>query len=257
MTFFHEPSTENKGIKVVHPQVDVSSPLGGGVGIAAGWEADTVTGATPKVFGPHVGVDASPARPSSPISASRSHGALTYDRPDAGIGASATPTAGRTTTGPTRCRSRRTTISTTTTSRWRCRTRHNWDSVCDANNAAAASLLDLQALTSSQHCFTAGAADVVTQPPGHRRGRTVAVLDDDAAPGGPGRRHHPDPGRIPIEPLSAACWSAASSASRRSTSRPTGNATPCSRAPPTPSRSGAPRRSSWRASTRTAGPCRR
>ena len=45
LTFFREPSTQNKGITVIHPQVDVAAPLGAGVGVAAGWEADAVSGA--------------------------------------------------------------------------------------------------------------------------------------------------------------------------------------------------------------------
>ncbi|HTB56254.1 MAG TPA: hypothetical protein VLC06_00175, partial [Polyangia bacterium] len=50
LTFFREPATDNKGITVIHPQVDAASPLGGGLGIAAGWEADAVSGATPALF---------------------------------------------------------------------------------------------------------------------------------------------------------------------------------------------------------------
>ena len=51
LTLFREPSTEpgNKGITVIHPQVDAASPLGGGLGVSAGWEADAVSGATPAV----------------------------------------------------------------------------------------------------------------------------------------------------------------------------------------------------------------
>ena len=73
----------NKGITVIHPQVDAASPLGGGLGVTAGWEADAVSGATPALF-----VDT--VTKATPFHDFRQqvHGGFTYNRPDAGIGAS-------------------------------------------------------------------------------------------------------------------------------------------------------------------------
>ncbi|HVT10593.1 MAG TPA: DUF3570 domain-containing protein [Polyangia bacterium] len=161
-TFFQEPSKENGGIKVIHPQVDASSPLGAGVGIAAGWAADAVTGATPAVFGPHVGVDAITTATQFHDLRQQAHGALSYDRPDAGIAASYAygwehdyRSHSLSVTTRDDLYDHNFTLGLSYT--------HNWDSVCDANNAAATTPLDLHPLTSSEHCFTAGAADVVSR----------------------------------------------------------------------------------------------
>jgi hypothetical protein len=161
LTYFQEPSTQNQGIKVVHPQVDVSAPLGGGAGVAAGWEADAVTGATPGVFGPHTGVDAVTGATTFSDFRQLAHGGLSYDRPDAGIAASyaygwehdyRSQSVSVTTHDDLYDHNFTLALSYT----------HNWDRVCDANNAAAASPLDLHPLTSSAHCFAAGATDVVS-----------------------------------------------------------------------------------------------
>ena len=52
-TLFLEPSNikGNKGITVFHPQTDVSGTFSSGLGIAAGYAVDIVSGATPRVFG--------------------------------------------------------------------------------------------------------------------------------------------------------------------------------------------------------------
>ena len=84
LTYFREPSTNNKGITVIHPQVDAASPIGGGLGVAAGWEADAVSGATPAVFGVDAITKATPFHDFR----QQVHGGFTYNRPDAGIGAS-------------------------------------------------------------------------------------------------------------------------------------------------------------------------
>ena len=161
VTYFQEPWTMNRGIRVVHPQVDASSPVGGGVGIAAGWEADAVTGATPAVFAPHRGVDAITGATNFSDFRQQAHGALSYDRADSGITASYAygwehdyRSHSLSVTTHDDLYDHNFTLALSYT--------HNWDSVCDANNAAATSPLELHALTSSQHCFTAGAPDVVT-----------------------------------------------------------------------------------------------
>lgn len=156
LTLFQEPSTQNRGIKVVHPQVDASSPLGGGVGISAGWEADAVTGATPKVF-----VDTVTAATGFTDFRQMAHGGLSYDRADAGVAASYAygwehdyRSHSLSVTTHDDLYDHNFTLALSYT--------HNWDSVCDANNTTAASPLDLQALSSSQHCFMPGMTDVVT-----------------------------------------------------------------------------------------------
>ena len=169
-----------------------------------------------------------------------------------------TPTAGSTTTARTRSRSTRATISTTTTSRSPSPTRTTGTASATPTTAGAETALQLQPLTSSAHCFkpvSNGVPDVVTQPlridavePSLSWTMTPAWSCRGAAPS----RSSTASSRTPT----AACRSAASTRSRRSTSRPSASATPCSRAPPTPSRSGGPPASGWCASTRTAGRCR-
>jgi hypothetical protein len=152
LTLFREPSTDNKGITVIHPQVDAASPLGGGLGIAAGWEADAVSGATPAVFGPHVGVDA--ITKATPFHDFRQqvHGGFTYNRPDAGIGASYAygwendyRSHSLSATARDDLYDHNFTLVLSYS--------HNWDSVCDNDNSAAVTPADLHPLTSSAQCF--------------------------------------------------------------------------------------------------------
>ncbi len=163
LTFFREPSTANKGITVVHPQVDASSPIGGGLGIAAGWEADAVSGATPAVFGPHTGVDAITNATQFHDFRQQVHAGFTYNRPDAGIGASYAygwehdyRSHSLSVITHDDLYDHNFTLAVAYT--------HNWDSVCDANNSMAETALHLQPLTSSAHCFNSTYTDVVTQP---------------------------------------------------------------------------------------------
>ena len=152
LTFFREPSTDNKGITVIHPQVDAASPIGGGLGIAAGWEADAVSGATPAVFGPHVGVDAITSATQFHDFRQQVHGGFTYNRPDAGIGASYAygwendyKSHSLSATARDDLYDHNFTLALSYS--------HNWDSVCDYNNSAAVTPADLHPLTSSAHCF--------------------------------------------------------------------------------------------------------
>ena len=171
LTLFREPSKDNNGITVIHPQVDASSPIGAGLGIAAGWEADAVSGATPAVFGPHVGVDA--ITKATPFHDFRQqvHGGFTYNRPDAGIGASYAyvwendyKSHSLSATARDDLYDHNFTLVLSYS--------HNWDSVCDADNSAAVTAFDLRRLTSSAHCFNPmyepGGSnrnpDVVTKP---------------------------------------------------------------------------------------------
>ncbi len=164
LTYFREPSTQNnKGITVIHPQVDVAAPVGGGVGVSAGWEADAVSGATPSIFGPSVGVDAITKATEFHDFRQQAHGGLTYTRPDASIGASYAygwehdyRSHSLSVLARDDLYDHNFTLAVSYS--------HNWDRVCDANNNAAVSPLDLQPLSSSAHCFNSGATDVVTLP---------------------------------------------------------------------------------------------
>jgi len=161
LTLFREPSSQNKGITVLHPQVDANAPIAGGLGLAAGWEADAVSGATPAISGPHTGVDAITSATEFHDNRQLVHGGFTYDRPDAGIGASyaygwendyRSNSVSATTHDDLYDHNFTLALAYT----------HNWDSVCDANNSVAQSPLALIPLTSSTHCFNSSATDVVT-----------------------------------------------------------------------------------------------
>jgi hypothetical protein len=163
LTLFREPSTQNDGIKVIHPQVDVGTTLGPDFRFSVGYEVDIVSGATPAVFGPHTGpvdvitqatkfsdtrhqVTAALAyqRPTSSWSFGYSYGIENDYRSNAVTGAASTDLLDHNFT-----------LGLSYT--------HNFDSVCDANNENIGDqLLDLKPLGSSAHCFT-GAADVSTQ----------------------------------------------------------------------------------------------
>jgi hypothetical protein len=163
VTLFSEPSKENKGVNVVHPQLDLGTTLGPDFHLAAGYEVDIVSGATPALFGPRTGgVDT--VTTATPFSDTRHqfHGALSYLRPASSWSfggsygfehdyKSATVTGGATTD----LLDHNFTLGLSYT--------HNFDRVCDANNEGIGDQpLDLRPLTSSAHCFT-DAADVSTQ----------------------------------------------------------------------------------------------
>jgi hypothetical protein len=163
LTFFREPSTANQGITVIHPQVDVAAPVGGGLAVAAGWEADAVSGATPAIFGPRTGVDAITSATQFRDFRQQAHGGFTYARPDASIGASYAygwehdyRSHSLSVLARDDLYDHNFTLAVSYS--------HNWDSVCDANNSAAVTPIDLQPLTSSAHCFSSASTDTVTLP---------------------------------------------------------------------------------------------
>ncbi|MEA2701013.1 MAG: hypothetical protein QOI66_5284 [Myxococcales bacterium] len=161
ITIFREPSGSNDGITVIHPQLDVSAALGPSVDITAGYAVDIVTGATPQTFGPRTGVDAVSGATKFSDTRHEVKGGLAYNRPSAGL------SAGYGYGWESDYRSH--TVSATT------RTdllehnftlalgyTHNFDSVCDNNNQAAAGQpLFVKPLTSSAHCFQSDQTDVV------------------------------------------------------------------------------------------------
>lgn len=162
ITLFEEPSSTNQGVRVLHPQVDASANLGNVFNIALGHTVDIVTGATPAVFGPTTGVDAVSGATKFEDTRQLAHGGFGFERPDNGIsfaGAYGWESDYKTYA-----------LSAVTHSdlyehnfRLSLAYTHNWDRVCDANNAAAAGLpLQLLPLTASTNCFDASKTDVVT-----------------------------------------------------------------------------------------------
>jgi hypothetical protein len=159
ITYFREPSTNNAGISVVHPQLDLSAALGPTFSLSAGYEVDIVTGATPRVFGP---VDAVSAATHFSDTRQQVKGGFAFDRPSSGVSAgysygweSDYKSSAVSATTRSDLLDHNFTLALAYT--------HNFDQVCDANNSAAAGQpLDLKPLPSSAHCFQSGMADVVT-----------------------------------------------------------------------------------------------
>lgn len=151
MTLFREPGGGNEGVRVYHPQIDASATLGSSFNIAAGYNVDIVSGATPATFGP---VDAV----SSPTKFSDTrhlvHGGMGFERPDGGVRfayaqgwESDYKTQAITAITHHDLFDHNFTLGLAYT--------HNWDSVCDANNTAAAgNTLQLIALAASERCFS-------------------------------------------------------------------------------------------------------
>lgn len=154
VTYFREPSSDNKGIQVIHPQVNASAALGSTFNLNAAYEVDIVSGATPSVFRPRSSVDA--VSSATPFSDTRHQagGGFSFDRPTSGIAFSGSygwesDYRSITVSGVTRTDllDHNFTLALGYT--------HNFDEVCDTNNIAVASQpLSLKALTSSAHCFT-------------------------------------------------------------------------------------------------------
>jgi hypothetical protein len=162
VTMFEEPGKTTQGIRVLHPQADVSATMADTFKIAAGWNLDAVTGATPAVFGPTSGVDAVSGPTKFEDTRHLFHGGFGFQRPDNGISVSGA--YGWESDYKTRA------ISATTYSdlyehnfRLALAYTHNFDIVCDANNAAAAGMpLQLLPLTASASCFDSTKTDVVS-----------------------------------------------------------------------------------------------
>jgi hypothetical protein len=164
ITFFREPSNENEGIKVIHPQIDAGTSLGSDFHLNVGYEVDIVSGATPAVFGPHTGgVDVVTSATKFSDTRHQFSGALSYQRPSSSWSfgysygfendyRSQAITGGATTD----FLDHNFTLGLSYT--------HNFDQVCDANNDNVGDQpLDLKPLTASTHCFTSQ-PDVTTKP---------------------------------------------------------------------------------------------
>ena len=148
VTMFDEPSDKNIGVRVIHPQADVSATVASTLAIAAGYSADVVSGATPATF------DVVSAATKFSDTRHLVHGSLGFERSDGGIaGAVAygweSDYKSFVLSGNTHhdLYEHNFTLALAYS--------HNWDTVCDANNTAAAGQpLDLVPLTSSAGCFT-------------------------------------------------------------------------------------------------------
>ncbi len=162
LTVFREPSTSNSGITVIHPQVDASAALGSTFNINAGYEVDVVSGATPRIFAPSSGVDAVSGATKFSDVRQEVKGGFAFNRASSGLSASYSygwesdyKSNAISATTHSDLVDHNFTLAVGYT--------HNFDTVCDANNAAAAGQpLNLLPLASSSHCFQSGMADVTT-----------------------------------------------------------------------------------------------
>jgi len=148
VTMFDEPSTKNTGVRVYHPQADLSATAAEMVNIAAGYSADVVTGATPAVF------DVVSAATKFSDTRHLVHGGLGFQRAENGI-------SGAVAYGWESDYKSFVLSGNTYHDLYEHNFRlalaysHNWDTVCDVDNTAAAGLpLNRVALTSSAGCFT-------------------------------------------------------------------------------------------------------
>jgi hypothetical protein len=157
VTIFREPSRDNEGITVTHPQLDVGTTLGPEFHLGVGYEVDIVTGATPKLFQPRTGTFGVDAISSATKFSDVRHqfkAALSYDRPTTSVSLGGSygfesDYKSVAITGATRSDllDHNFTVGLSYT--------HNFDEVCDANNAPLGDQpLKLKPLTSSSHCFS-------------------------------------------------------------------------------------------------------
>jgi hypothetical protein len=163
-TLFDEPGGGNAGVQVVHPQVDLGATFADTVSIAAGYNVDIVTGATPRTFGPTSGMDAVSSPTKFSDTRQLAHGGFGFESPGGGITFSGAY-------GWEKDYRSKSVSATTHHDLYEhnftlaLAYSHNWDSVCDANNSAVLSQpLQLMSLGTSEHCFQANQTDVTTQP---------------------------------------------------------------------------------------------
>jgi hypothetical protein len=148
VTMFDEPSDKNIGVRVIHPQADVSATVASTLAIAAGYSADVVSGATPATF--------DVVSMATKFSDTRHlvHGGLGFEQPDGGISFAAaygweSDYKSFVISGVTHhdLYEHNFTLALAYS--------HNFDTVCDADNTAAIGLpLERVPLTSSAGCFT-------------------------------------------------------------------------------------------------------
>ena len=164
VTIFREPSTCNAGITVIHPQVDASAALGPDVQHQRRLRGRHRHAARrPRTFGPTSGVDAVTGATHFSDIRQEVKGGFDFNRRELGAVGGLFVRLGERLQVQRRLGHHAAAICSITTSRSPLAYTHNFDSVCDANNGAAAGQpLNLQPLASSTHCFQSGMADVIT-----------------------------------------------------------------------------------------------
>jgi len=150
VTMFDEPSDKNVGVRVIHPQADVSATVASTLAVAVGYSADVVSGATPATF------NTDTVSTATPFSDTRHlfHGSMGFEQSDGGIAFAGAygwekDYKSFVLSGVTHhdLYEHNFTLALAYS--------HNFDLVCDADNSAAAGLpLDRVPLTSSEGCFT-------------------------------------------------------------------------------------------------------
>jgi hypothetical protein len=158
VTVFREASNANQSIQVLHPQTDVSAELAKTVSVAAGYEVDIVSGATPKTFGPDAITSAT--RFSDQRHAAR--GGLAVETPLDGLSAYYSYGWEKDYRSHTLSASARSDFLERNFTLGLAYTR-NFDRTCDQNNQRVESPLLLQPLRSAENCFRVGAMDVVSR----------------------------------------------------------------------------------------------
>jgi len=158
LTVFREPGKKNAGITVLHPQTDVSAQYAG-ASIAAGYELDSVSGATARVFG---GVDAvtSATRFSDLRQAAKA--SVGWNVADVGLQAGYSYGWESDYVSHTMQVAARGDFLEKNFTLGLSYTR-NFDSVCDANNNLAQGALDRKSLTSSDRCFQNNQTETLTR----------------------------------------------------------------------------------------------
>ncbi|HEX4405843.1 MAG TPA: DUF3570 domain-containing protein, partial [Polyangia bacterium] len=162
VTLFEEPSKLNKGVNVIHPQIDAGTTLGPDFRFGVGYNVDIVSGATPAIFGPHSGVDAVTTATKFSDLRQEAHGSLSYERPSSSVSVAYAygwehDYRSHAVTATTRSDllDHNFTLGLSYT--------HNFDSVCDNNNSNVGDQpLDLKPLLNSSHCFNDAMTDVVS-----------------------------------------------------------------------------------------------
>lgn len=156
LTLFREPASQSEGITVIHPQTDVSATLGG-ASLAAGYEVDIVSGATPRVFG---GVDAVSAATRFSDLRQTVKSSLGWNVSDVGLLAGYSYGWESDYLSHTLQVAARGDFLEKNFTLGLAYTR-NFDTVCDANNGLAQGVLALRALGSSARCFEGGQTETV------------------------------------------------------------------------------------------------
>jgi hypothetical protein len=160
LTVFSEPSSQNQGVRVIHPQTEVAATHGA-LGIEAGYELDIVSGATTRVYRPGDAPDAVSGATFSDVRHA-ARGGLSFETATVAL------TAGYSYGWENDYRSHTLSVAARGDFLERNFTlglayTRNFDSVCDQANDLAQSLLDLRPLGTSEGCFSVGQTALATR----------------------------------------------------------------------------------------------